>query len=311
MRSRSWCFTLNNYTAEDCENVSRISDGRYVVFGKEVGESGTPHLQGYVYFDNKKSLAQLKKCLPTAHFEIARGTFAQNYAYCTKDGNFEEYGKKPLDKGERLQAANTVRMENIAECWEKAKKGDFLVLPPTHIRTWEYIRNRYGDKPKDLTVLANFWFHGASGVGKSHSIRQCLDMSKVFSKPLSSWWDNYAQEPIVLIEDYDPGHTKMFGHWMKIWCDHYAFNAQVKGSYYFIRPKVLIVTSQYSLADCFPASESQETFDAVNRRFGGANTRHFKQVSNVGLQFNVTASNNAEYKAILTDIMPLIQSDDV
>ena len=40
-KSRNFCFTLNNYTEEE-ENILITADCKYLVMGKEVGESGTP-----------------------------------------------------------------------------------------------------------------------------------------------------------------------------------------------------------------------------------------------------------------------------
>ena len=53
-RGRRWVFTLNNYTVdEELELTATLSNGafiRFACYSHEVGESGTPHLQGYVAF---------------------------------------------------------------------------------------------------------------------------------------------------------------------------------------------------------------------------------------------------------------------
>ena len=49
-RSRGWCFTLNNYNEEEeVRALALPEEVSYGVVGKEVGESGTPHFQGYLY----------------------------------------------------------------------------------------------------------------------------------------------------------------------------------------------------------------------------------------------------------------------
>lgn len=108
-RTRSWCFTLNNYTDEDllrCKLVGEMSGTTYIVFGKEVGESGTPHLQGYVWFKSPRKLPAVKALIgERAHFEPRKGTHAQAADYCKKDGDFQEFGRAP-NPGKRSDLAS-------------------------------------------------------------------------------------------------------------------------------------------------------------------------------------------------------------
>lgn len=106
-RLRGACFTLNNYTEEDEEKLRLEFDNgnfSYLVFGREVGKSGTPHLQGYVHFKQQKSLKQIKALIGNrAHIEYARATgdkFSMRWLYCMKDGDFEEFGEKPQHGGQ-------------------------------------------------------------------------------------------------------------------------------------------------------------------------------------------------------------------
>lgn len=92
MSVRKWCFTLNNPTPDDILQVNAMTH-KYLVYGKEVGESGTPHLQGYIELAKASRLAAMKKLLPTAHWENAKGTPEQASAYCKKDGDFYEDGE--------------------------------------------------------------------------------------------------------------------------------------------------------------------------------------------------------------------------
>lgn len=53
--AKRWLFVLNNYTQSDIDEIVPTLDMLCKVYGfsKEVGESGTPHLQGYCEFINK------------------------------------------------------------------------------------------------------------------------------------------------------------------------------------------------------------------------------------------------------------------
>ena len=101
-----WVFTLNNYHEEAQDNVrsflSNSSRVKYGVFGREVGQSGTPHLQGFLILVAPQRLSYLRLRLSGfAHYEPARGTSAQARDYCKKDGDFEEFGSFPDRGGQR------------------------------------------------------------------------------------------------------------------------------------------------------------------------------------------------------------------
>ena len=91
-QNRSFCFTTNNYTS----GVPFHSSMKYLVFGREVGESGTRHLQGYVVFEKPKRFNEALKCFEDGtHIEPTKGTALQASTYCKKDGDFEEFGNHP------------------------------------------------------------------------------------------------------------------------------------------------------------------------------------------------------------------------
>ena len=82
--SKHWCFTFNNYTGDDIikfQEVSSNSSKRYV-FQEELGENGTPHLQGYIEFIDKvrpKNMYDTK-----IHWEKCRN-IKNSILYCSKD----------------------------------------------------------------------------------------------------------------------------------------------------------------------------------------------------------------------------------
>lgn len=136
--SVKWCFTWNNYEESDIVPLCQLFQDKCKkwVFSREIGESGTPHLQGAVEF--KKKLRPLSLHLSRRiHWEKTKGTWDQNVAYCTKDGGESWHGgfrkKKPLKK-----------------------------LPcETQLYPWQQsIMNLMGDEPDDRTI---FWVWEATG----------------------------------------------------------------------------------------------------------------------------------------------------
>lgn len=99
-RAKNWCFTLNNWTDVEYDlivhTVSNPQFVKYAVIAKEVGESGTPHLQGYVQFTIRKTLATVRALFGTrGHYEVAKGTPSQAADYCKKTPEFTEWGEVP------------------------------------------------------------------------------------------------------------------------------------------------------------------------------------------------------------------------
>lgn len=105
--STRWCFTLNNYDEDSTTAISKW-DTKYTVFGKELSASGTPHLQGFVIFKKSYRLSGTRKLLPTAHWEIAKGTSHEASDYCKKDNDFVEIGVL-LSAGKRTDLSDFMR----------------------------------------------------------------------------------------------------------------------------------------------------------------------------------------------------------
>jgi len=101
---KKWCFTLNNYSDDDIMLLSVLFPDtvRYLVYGREVGANGTPHLQGFVWFNLRRTMAQAKHAInPRCHLEMCRGSPAQNRTYCVKDNDFDEFGSLETGAGKR------------------------------------------------------------------------------------------------------------------------------------------------------------------------------------------------------------------
>lgn len=119
-RSRTWTITVNNYTAKDLILALSLElESAYLILAHE--HVTTPHIQGYVYFKNARTLSSVKKSIPRAHWEIAKGSPTQNRNYCIKDGDFIEFGKLPAQGSRsdlediKTEIKNGTSLETIAD----------------------------------------------------------------------------------------------------------------------------------------------------------------------------------------------------
>lgn len=262
MRSRDWCFTLNNYTEGEVSDID-AAEVTYLVYGKETGENGTPHLQGYVRFRNQRKLTGIKKIpgFERMHLEVRRGPIEKAIAYCKKDGNYHEIGEPPMSQD--------MKGRSEKERWEQAlshaKKGHFDQIPADiyirHFGNLERIATKFQAVPESIERLDCWWLYGPTGTGKSRTARE--SNPGYYLKMPNRWWDGYVDQPCVIIEEWSPCHEKLACH-LKQWCDHHAFSAEVKGSTKCIRPRRIVVTSNYSIDECFPNPADSEP---MKRRF--------------------------------------------
>jgi len=261
----NWVFTVQfggvgQPGISDLDSVLKLLQDKstYIVMGKErAPTTGQQHIQGYVELKKKARRTELVKLL-ACFWEPAKGSGEQNREYCTKEGDYFEYGEfKEADPGERERNRWAVaRLQ--ATRGEDVEDSQIFICHYNSIRA---IKRDYMNKPADADDVTGVWIYGPAGVGKSRKAR--LDFPNAYLKMCNKWWDGYQGEDYAIIDDFDKSHS-VLGHHLKIWADRYAFIGEVKGTACTLRPKKVIVTSQYSIDEIW---EDAETREALHRRF--------------------------------------------
>ena len=157
-QAKNWIFTINNYTDEHVAALDALhpAHAAYLLFGFEKGEQGTPHLQGYVQFNKKIRHKQVCELIPHSFVEVAKGDADSNYKYCTKDGDFKEYGtltrkrqRNDLEAFKEAVKEGTTNMVALREEYTKV-----CAMYPTFVRA--YI-NDHRPKPSVQCHQLNGW----------------------------------------------------------------------------------------------------------------------------------------------------------
>lgn len=255
MSSKRWCFTLNNYSEDDVKTIDAWVC-KYKIYGKESGASGTPHLQGFIIFNKLYRLSGVRKLLPTAHWEVAKGNSQQASNYCKKEGDYSEQGILSCQgkRNDLSAAVNTLKESGLRAVGE---------LHPE-----QYVKYGRGFRDLNLVLQESFqhtstrglWIWGSPGTGKSHAARS-IDECAYF-KAQNKWWDGYDGEETVILDDLD---SPVLSHHLKIWSDKYSCTGETKGGTVQLQHKLFIVTSNFSIERLF--SDDIVLIAALYRRF--------------------------------------------
>jgi len=316
-RTRSWTFTVHfdasdDYISQQNSYIQKLSgrkDYDYIIMGKEIGSHNSPHIQGYVYWKMPKRFETTKKILKgpkDVHLEQTRGSPEENKKYCSKEENFVEFGKLPKTIKEARQLGGKNKAKSDRELLEKAELGDFEWIKTNYPGRWikdsAKLQSLFVRKVEILQgdQLPHEWWVGPTGCGKSKTVWELYPNH--YSKQLNKWWDGYFNEDVVVIEEWCPKND-VTGSRLKIWADRYPFNAEIKGgNLKNIRPKKIIVLSNYTMEQCF-----------LNGEDLGPMKRKFKQITwgESKLQQEATKSKIKQYAEDFYNVLTTEEEESV
>ncbi len=233
-RYRRACFTLNNYSDDEYKHLLE-GQWKYLVMGKEVGEKGTPHLQGYVEMEQVR-FNKLKKMLgERCHIEMCAGSPEQNEVYCKKAGDWIEVGVRSKP-GERTDLTG-VRL--VAR--EAGMRGvtNMESVNSQAIRVAEKWLT-YNEDERDW-VPEVVWIYGESGCGKSKFVRELAGEDYYTKNSGSMWYEGYDAHEVVIFDDFRESWwpiEEMLGL-----LDRYGKRVEFKGgSRQFLAKRIYITT---------------------------------------------------------------------
>ena len=301
-----WCFTINNYTAEETERIKNLyitcpddiiqsartaqSNIKCLIAELEVGEQGTPHIQGYIEFKQHVTRMAVESLLGgNAHIEQAFGSTKDNVKYCTKDA--AENPEKQLvywfsNNQQKLQVERQIHnedlkknadekaleilqdIEDLDETEFEAKHPSFFLRNYNRYKELRQVKTQKKLKTYngDLQVK-NYWIYGPTGTGKSQFARKDIELWEVYDKAINKWFNGYDKQKRIIIDDFPSmEYGNCLAQHIKRWADRYPFTAEIKGAHSAISPNdyELVVTSNYRIEECF---KEPEDVAAIKRRF--------------------------------------------
>lgn len=270
--NRHYCFTLNNPQTE-LETFLQSDDLiRYAIWQREVGEAGTPHVQGYLELTRPTRWGALPKRYPNlqgAHFESRKGSRDQAREYCRKS---ETHCEGPWETG-TFESSQGARSDLQAVSDALKRGADLFEIASEHttcfikyhrgIESTRLLLHPISHRDPDTPVQVHF-FIGPPGCGKTSGIRNLADPD-AYWKDNGKWWDGYTGQSDVIIDDMSG--SSMSYQTFKRTCDRYPYTVEKKGS------TTPLCATRFFLSSCSlpdkwwnPEQVREYRFDEISRR---------------------------------------------
>ena len=253
--------TLNNYDEGDITWLKSL-ECNVMTCSKEVGETGTPHLQFCITFKRSYSLAALKKLHPRVHWEFQN--CPQDNNYCRKRDSeliidrderkkkgarsdiaiVKEVVKETLSMKEVLNVATSVQSVRMAELWLKYNEPK---------------------RPLDAVITIHYRY-GKTGSGKTRPVWELYGVDRVFTPCSYKWWEGYDRHDVVLIDELR-GDWCTFGQLLRL-LDRYPYPVECKGGSRQIQATTWFITSSRPPSSLYSIAtfDEQEKVDQLIRR---------------------------------------------
>ncbi len=290
-RTRAFRITwfLGNLTWTIIHAIMDTVKCQYMIYQEEIcPETHRRHVQGYVYFENGKSLERVRSIFQGADIRLADLKPKVNKAYCSKlesrmpGGRARERGTLP-DQGARM---------DIQDAMEDIRNGmNDRMMFEKHLLLWARYARVLKQYRSDLVEPRNHWtqttvFWGKTGIGKTTralwTAQQNPGTIGYLLIPRDGkdmvWGDGCITANTVVIEDMgSPGEINYTV--LKRMLDWGPCPMPVKGTHMQWAPHFVIITSNYDPQTWYAGEEWTAEHNPLCRRLttNGSSIIHMKQ----------------------------------
>jgi hypothetical protein len=261
-RLSRFVFTLNNYTEQEYTDIIS-TDVRWIVVGREIGDEGTPHLQGACVIGKQTAFSTIKKWsgFGRAHIEPMRGKPIDSLNYCTKqDKDAFVKGEMPQE-GKRNDLHDTINLllsgssiQSMVNTGNVAALGCFTRYPKGLQLVSSMLKPRRSEPP--LVI----WLSGETGIGKTRSAVRLAELIARDNYWISSgslrWFDGYDGQAVTIFDDLRTKHAE-FSFLLRL-LDRYPLRVEFKGGFVGWSPYVVIITAPKSPTDMWSLRNDED-----------------------------------------------------
>jgi len=265
---RNCCGTINNYTESATKMFIEYckAHASYWVFGFEIGENETPHMQYYVEFATQRPFKEVHTAFSHAHLEPRKGTPKQAAGYCKKGVQTKNEIPPPhpkcysyfydnpsctwegMEEGELSHQGKRTDLTNVVEDIQAG--ATMLTVARQYPEQFvKYNRGLHNLRatllpPRSLdTAPEVMWLYGPTGTGKTRDAytKYWPEVDHYVWRPSNgNWWDGYDGQTKIILDEFRGQMT-----WSDILglLDRNEYRAPIKGGFTQIQADRFVITS--------------------------------------------------------------------
>lgn len=198
-----------------------------------MGDTGTPHYQGYIELSRPCRMHQLLESFDDIpHLEQRRGSREQARDYCRKPESRLEEAVEVGEWKERGQGRRSDLIEIAKKINEGGSMRDIAAEYPSQFILYnrgirEYRNEIRESRGFDSTIQIDLHY-GEPGSGKTHWCWGAYGAEAYWKPHGDKWWDGYETQNTVVIDDYKSWFQL---HYLLRVLDRYPLNVETKGSF--------------------------------------------------------------------------------
>lgn len=261
-RGRSFQFTLNQVEKYDAlvAELKKLKTCTYLISCREIAPN-TQHEHIHIYCHFNQTYKLSKKILSFgAHVEICKGSPKQNIAYVEKDGNIiEEYGTRPSQGCRTVAELKEMSVEDVSPQYYRIKNEiDRKELDKKIFQ--DMLREIQNDQLKAPEII---YITGPSGKGKTYSAYKIAlenyPLEKIGKLTLNNNFIDITNEEAecFVIEEFRDSQIRA-SDFLQL-TDKYGYRCNIKGGFFTLRPKMIIICSIKDPSDIY--------HDEINQQF--------------------------------------------